>query len=254
MSCEAEPDKVREILETDRGWCAYALADLEPGERAHCTWLVESQSVLLVYRGLEPPVLFAYGAEEECERLVSHVPPGRYVYTLLPALRRRLERQLKILHEVDMWRMVLTAQRLPARLGEGCVRLGPADQSALEALFDGHPDRPDAFHPRQLETGVFMGIPGDSGLVAVAGTHIVARTFGLAAVGNVFTAPAQRGRGLAGRTTGAVVAALRQEGVGTIVLNVSQSNAPAVRCYHRLGFRNHCAYREGIADLGAAPN
>lgn len=253
MSSDRTAGRIRHILEGDRGWSAYALADLDPGERAHCTWLVGDRSVVLIYRGLEPAVLFAHGDENECVSLLGTAPAGRYIFTLRPTLRLRLGHRLEVAHEIDMWRMVLASPAIPANAGEGCIRLGPSDQAALDALFDAHPDRPDAFHPRQLESGVFMAVREGSRLVAVAGTHIVAPAFRLAAVGNVFTQPAQRGRGLAGRTTAAVVAALLQGGMDTIVLNVAQANEPAIRCYHRLGFREHCAYREGVAELRAVP-
>ena len=41
-------------------------------------------------------------------------------------------------------------------------------------------------------------------LVAVAGTHLVSDTYGVAAIGNVFTHPDYRGRGYATLATGAV--------------------------------------------------
>ena len=251
MSPDATRARVQRILETDRIWSAYALADLEPLEAENSTWLVGDRSVVLIYRGLEPPVLFAHGEEDECVGLLAQAPAGRYVFNLRAALRQRLATRLEIVHELDMWRMVLDSRTLPANAGEGCIRLEAADLTALQVLFNDHPDRPDAFHLRQLETGVFRAVTEKDGIVAVAGTHIVAPGLRLAAVGNVFTHPARRGRGLAGRTTAAVVSALLDAGIDTIVLNVAHANDPAIRCYHRLGFREHCAYHEGIAQLRA---
>ncbi len=253
MSPDATQARVLRILETDRNWSAYALADLEPVEADNSTWLVGDRSVVLIYHGLEPPVLFAHGEEDECVGLLAQAPAGRYVFNLRASLRQRLATRLEIVHELDMWRMVLGSRTIPADAGAGCVRLGTADLAALQVLFDDHPDRPDAFHPRQLETGTFRAVTERDGIVAVAGTHIVAPGMRLAAVGNVFTHPARRRRGLAGRTTAAVVAALLDAGIDTIVLNVAQANEPAIRCYHRLGFHEHCAYQEGIARLRALP-
>ncbi len=180
MTHDPTPVRIRAILESDLGWSAYALADLEPGEQEHCTWLVGDRSVVLIYRGLDPPVLFAQGQDDECDALLAEVPAGRYVFTLRPSLRQRWDRRLRVSHETEMWRMILAAPSVPASAGTGCIRLGPDDVQALEALFDAHPDRPDAFNPRQLETGVFAGVRGPSGLAAVAGTHIVAPSFRLA--------------------------------------------------------------------------
>ena len=58
----------------------------------------------------------------------------------------------------------------------------------------------------------------------------------VAVVGNVFTHPAQRGRGYATATTSAVTAALLQM-CDTVVLTVDPLNTPAVAAYERLGYR-----------------
>jgi hypothetical protein len=47
---------IRAILETDRIWSAYALADLDPSEMPNSHWLVGRHAVVLVYRGTDPPV------------------------------------------------------------------------------------------------------------------------------------------------------------------------------------------------------
>lgn len=237
------------ILESDRAWSAYALADLDPAESNHCQWFTADDAVVLLYRGLRPPVLFAHGRAEGLTRLAGQLPACRCMYTLLPEARSRFAPRLQTHHEVDMWRMVLDLVDYPRLLLEDTVRLGPQDLPHLRRLFAAHRDAPDAFHPRQLENGVFFGVFGANGLLAVAGTHIVSRRHGIAAIGNVFTHPEARGRGLATAVTSAVVEALLQDGIELIVLNVARSNEPALRCYHRLGFRYHCAYCEGLGLL-----
>ena len=76
----------------------------------------------------------------------------------------------------------------------------------------------------------------------------------VAAVGNVFTHPAHRGRGLATRVTAAVVRTLLERRLRTVVLNVAMHNAPALRCYEQLGFWPFCGYDEGVGQLGPASN
>jgi predicted GNAT family acetyltransferase len=83
-------------------------------------------------------------------------------------------------------------------------------------------------------------------LVAVAGTHLISPTYGVAAVGNVFTHPAHRRRGYATACTSAVVEELLAKGIGTIVLNVDERNVQAMRIYQKLGFREHCRFVEAI--------
>src|SRR5438270_173437 len=75
-----------------------------------------------------------------------------------------------------------------------------------------------------------------AGLVAAAGTHVVARRYGIAAVGNVYTRPEARGRGYGAATTARVVADLLAVGMREVILNVAAGNEPARRIYARLGF------------------
>ena len=72
-------------------------------------------------------------------------------------------------------------------------------------------------------------------LVAVAGTHAASAQHTIAVVGNVFTHPSARGRGLATAATSAVTAELLGA-QDDVVLSVDPGNTPAIRAYHRLGF------------------
>jgi len=84
--------------------------------------------------------------------------------------------------------------------------------------------------------------------VAAAGTHLVSPTYGVAAVGNIFTHPDHRGRGYGTATTSGVVTALLQDSIRDVILNVSQGNTTATRIYERLGFQRYCPYFEGPAE------
>ncbi len=79
----------------------------------------------------------------------------------------------------------------------------------------------------------------------MAGTHLVSRDEGAAAIGNVYTRRDRRGRGLSKRVTSAVLDAL--EGIGTIGLNVRADNPAAIRVYESLGFARHCPFIEALA-------
>ena len=96
---------------------------------------------------------------------------------------------------------------------------------------------------------MFYGVAVEGRLVAAAGTHLVSPTYGVAAVGNVFTHPNYRCRGYGTVTIGAVVAELVRLGIRDIVLNVNQSNGDAIRIYEKLGFERYCAFLEGPAVL-----
>jgi GNAT superfamily N-acetyltransferase len=239
--------QVRDVLERDRIWSVYALADLEPPYADHCQWILGAASVGLVYSGMSPRLFFYCGEPSEIERALRSIDPGPIQYGLLPTHRSRLEGRLRIARESAMWRMVfrgsLPTSSSPVR------RLGPADVPSMLDLFADHADRPDSFHPKQLQDGVFFGADHGGALASVAGTHVIGRRGSVAAIGNVFTRPEERCRGLGTATCIAVVQTLLEEGIETIVLNVGMDNHPALALYSALGFLPFCGYYEGLGDL-----
>jgi predicted GNAT family acetyltransferase len=123
------------------------------------------------------------------------------------------------------------------------------DLPAVTTLYDdGHPrgERPVFFSPAMLRQRSFHGIWEGRELIAIAGTHLYAPALGVCTIGNVYTRNDRRGRGLAARTTTAVVAQALRDRIPTIVLNVGRVNA-ARRVYERLGFDVHCDFVEGEA-------
>lgn len=241
--------QIKRILESDRVWCAYALADLDPAEAERCSWYTNKESVVLIYQGLDPAVLFAHGEPDQLRHLFSQVPPGHYLYMLKKPIRIMLDQRLEPTFEQRMWRMKLNQRDTPSVSIHGVERLGSEDLPAILQLYGNFPDRPDAFHERQLATGSFFGIRESDEIVSIAGVHILSRWASVAAIGNVFTRPDRRGRGLATKASAAVVQAALKEGIRTIVLNVATDNEAAIRCYRNLGFDQHCSYHEGSGFL-----
>ena len=145
-----------------------------------------------------------------------------------------------------MWRMVLhRPEGFPKPVGS-CKRLGADDVERLSALYS--LGGGDAFSPTQVTQGVFYAIEQGEQLIAVAGTHLVSDVYSMGAVGNVMTHPDHRGHGHATLTTYAVCAELIRRGIKTIVLNVRQDNAPAIRVYEKLGFVRYCPFYEGVIE------
>ena len=66
---------VRAVLETDRAWAAFALADLAPKYSRHSEWHLANgePAVALVYRAFQPPVLFALGAAHSVKPLIQEI-------------------------------------------------------------------------------------------------------------------------------------------------------------------------------------
>lgn len=241
-----DPTELEQILKQDPIWSAYALADLEAEHQPYCTWLHAGKSLLLIYRALEPPVLFMQGAPQELSNLMQAVPEGRYQLSCLPEHLNAVRDLMDPESILKMWRMAHSGsvergpeKKLPV------VKLNEAHLPDIKALFAGHGDAPDAFLPAQLPSGIFYGVFDHERLIAIAGTHVRSPRYRLAAIGNVFTHPDYRGQGLAALTTRAVVDELFAQGTETIVLNVVQSNRPAVKAYERIGFQVHCEYLEG---------
>src|SRR5438552_19051424 len=100
---------------------------------------------------------------------------------------------------------------------------------------------------REMYFGIYQG----GALVSAAGTHVRSEGASIAAVGNVLTRLAYRGRGMATSCTSAVTeAALEQH--RDVVLNVRHDNVPAIAVYERLGYFTHAPYIEGPAVRRAA--
>jgi GNAT superfamily N-acetyltransferase len=126
-----------------------------------------------------------------------------------------------------------------------CIPLTPSHAEQLTQLFTLGGGL--AFSPPQIERGVFYGVFEKDQIVAVAGTHLVSATYGVAAIGNIFVHPNCRGRGYGTATTSAVADELLQRGIQDVVLNVGQDNTLAIHVYEKLGFERYCPFFEGPA-------
>jgi GNAT superfamily N-acetyltransferase len=245
--------EIRAILETDRRWAVYALGDLAPGFFEHSEWYRapgQEPALALLYRAFQTPVFFTLGGPEPIGAILTELAEPEMYLSIRPEILPLVKARCQVHHETAMWRMSLEpADFIPAP-GEGVARLGPHDLAALQQLYaDGKPtgEVPDFFSPSMIEPGVYYGIWEANILVAAAGTHLVAPSESVAAVGNVYTRRDRRRRGLGWRVTSAVAAELLRMGLRTVALNVSQRNTAALGVYERLGFARYCAFYEGLA-------
>jgi ribosomal protein S18 acetylase RimI-like enzyme len=239
---EEDPARVRAVLEADRDWAAYLLADLEPPQVQYARFYLASlagrdRAVLLVYA---PPTFTALATLGEPDGVTAALAaadlPARAFLTLALDHRAAGERVYRAQTWEFMHRMALGPAdlRRPSGLNQA-RRLTLEDCAALEALYAAR-DSIGFFSAAMLASGVYMGIERDGRLVAAAGTHVVAPSSRIAAIGNVYTAPAARGQGFARITTAAVAAALFDAGCTRVVLNVNAANQPAIGVYRALGF------------------
>jgi ribosomal protein S18 acetylase RimI-like enzyme len=246
--------EIRTILDRDRVWSLYALADLDDEFYEKCRWHAPASgepALVLLYSGFDPHVLFAIGESKPVAALLDEFDSPRETYLHIPIqVLPLVAHRCMVRNETPMWRMVLEPDSLqPVNAGD-VVRLGVDDLPRLHRLYtdgDVTADSPDFFGDSMVERGVFYGIRDGDDLVAAAGTHILSRDESTAGIGNIYTRRDFRGRGMGARTTTAVASELLRMGIRTIGLNVAQSNVGAIRLYERLGFVCHCPFVEGIA-------
>lgn len=268
-------NRIATLLASDAIWSAYALADLQPDMAPYCRWFVHengsSRGVALLYSGLTPPVLFMHGDPAALDVALDQADLPESVYLSIQEAHEPVaSRRYRYVDRRPMWRMALretvsvAAVQPPGTLHDasGALhrspelnaawrlrRLTAADVPRVERLLShGGPFTPDAFVPHQLESGVFYGVEDSDGdLIAVGGTHIVDVSACIAAIGNLYTRPDRRGRGAGRAVLYAIIAALKANGIKTIVLNVDRRNDAAQRLYEQVGFAVHCPFIEGIA-------
>jgi ribosomal protein S18 acetylase RimI-like enzyme len=235
--------QIRSLLHHDRRWCVYALGDLTPRMFAKCRWFAPDLTMVLHDYGTS--ILFALGTGSVTEAL-EHVTWPVHLQVQQPALEA-IARVAAIERVWHMWRMAWTGQTMPA-IDPRATRLTAADVAPLERLYaDGEPtgESPDFFYGSMVTDGVFFGVFEAGELVAAAGTHLVSRDEGAAAIGNVYTRRDRRGKGLGRVVTSAVLRELN--GLETIGLNVRAANSSAIRLYESLGFSKHCDFYEAVA-------
>lgn len=236
--------EIRELLCRDRIWSVYALGDLAPAMFAKTRWF--APDLTLVLHDYGTCILFAMG-EASVPEALSYVQWPVHLQVRAPALAA-VERVAAVEKRQLMWRMGWTGDRSGWGDVSRARRLNKADVPDLERLYaDGAAagEAPDFFFPSMVSDGVFFGVWDGAELVAAAGTHLYAPGEGAAAIGNVYTHSAWRGRGLARIATGATLAALAE--LETVGLNVRAGNAAAIQVYESLGFRKYCEFFEALA-------
>ena len=238
----SDKDTIRAILRRDPAWCVYALGDLSAEMFPKTEWFTPDLSLVLKDYGTS--ILFTMGAGSVREAL-EHVVWPVHLQVQADALEA-IAKNARVEHVKSMLRMTWTGDRAIPQ-DTRALRLGDADITALERLYaDGESsgESPDFFYPAMVARGVFFGVYEEDQLVAAAGTHLLSRDEGAAAIGNIYTRRDRRGHGLGRIVTAGVMRELA--GVETVGLNVRADNAAAIHLYESLGFAQHCPFYEAI--------
>ena len=234
-------------LEQERVYSAAAIAHLEPTFSEVSKWFVavnhESFALCLISKSMSPSYIFTLGKVSTLDCVLSSTAlPNEAFITCQPHHLDNIKRYYDIEWQWSMKRMVATRESFKP-MAEEAIRLRPAQVNELNRLYKEHSS--NVFSARQIRRGVYYGIWRDGQLVAVAGTHLISPTYGIAYVGNVLTHPAYRNQGLATICTSAVTTDLLDY-CTEVVLNVEPQNRPAVQAYASLGYKDDCLIVEAL--------
>ncbi len=137
---------IRTILEADRLWAAYALADLEPGFFEHTSWFRaadEASTLALIYAAVHSafatPVLMTFGNAQVLRWILHEIGttlhPRELYVAVRPEVLPLLAERYQLTHEKAMQRMALDPTRYQPITTDRVVRLGPPDLEAVQRLY-----------------------------------------------------------------------------------------------------------------------
>lgn len=231
----------------------YSIGDLDDFFRLHTQWFAleapggKIQALVLLYTGMSPATLLALTAEpgpmrELLRQVVPHLPE-RCLAHLSPGLEQVLKDAFRPDAHGRHLKMGLPDTRRLREIPAGDTEpLYPADRDELQRFY--HRSYPGSwFDPRMLETGQYYGVRRNGTIVSAGGIHVYSPRYRVAALGNIATAPENRGRGLGKQVTARICNSLLEQ-VDHIGLNVKADNAAALRLYRQFGFEYCARYNE----------
>ncbi len=239
----ADQEEIRALLLPRQAYAALALAHLSPRLFPRSRYFLaqgEEGWALLFYAQAWPsPLTLTLGEAGALEAVLRLHPGPRWTFMSLETGHLPVvERHFHLSQHRPMLRMAVSRDTFfppPPVSGAKVVRLDGSQVGAINRLY-GAEGGPVAYPRRAIDEGVYYGAVWEGRLVAIAGTHVFSPEEGVAVVGNVFTHPRYRGRGLATLVTGAVTSRLLQD-CPHVYLTVEAHNAPAIAVYRRLGYR-----------------
>ena len=233
-------DALGRLLQTDRYNAAYALAQLDddawPEAEFYSCATATGVSIVCHSRGGLGSATTLSGPVEGVGAVLLLHPGYQNTFAIAdPHHVDALERVYSFRQIKRMMRMLITRKSFQRRNRDAQPMLA-AHVDLLNRLYNAEGD-PTHYRREHIAEGCYWGVIDEERLVAVAGTHAIGRSHGIAILGNVFTHPRFRGRGHATTATSAVTAALLEQ-VDEVVLSVDPENAPAVHAYRKLGYRH----------------
>jgi len=253
MQLEETRDKaaIERELAGDPIRALYHLGDLDDHYFKKCRWFFISDggnvvTVVLLYEswGVALLPLGDYiGLQFFIDEYGSNLP-DRFYGTWMPEHDDVFSRCYSIPNKQRMYRMVLTRDQFSPQPPDNRVaRLDESHSDGVRTLLESYPE--NFFEEYQLSTGFYRGILDGGKVLSMAGVHTTNRERKVAAIGNIVTSEACRGRGLATAVTSTLVTDLLVDH-DLVGLNVNRENLAAIHVYERLGFRVGVEFFEGF--------
>ena len=234
----------------------YGIGDLDDFFWPYTTWYAQAGAtvpgpVVLVYTGQSLPTLLLFSEKtQEASRLLEsivHLLPQRFYAHLSAGVESALLKTHRIEPHGTYLKMGLIHKAKAVNCDSASAYpLQPSDVDEITSFYaTSYPG--NWFDPRMLETGQYFGVRSKGTLVSVAGVHVFSRQYGVAALGNIATANAERNKGYARQATARTCQSLLAH-TTHVGLNVKADNVAALSVYEGLGFETVGSYGEYMVD------
>jgi len=240
--------ELERVLRRDPIRHLFALCDLDDRYWPRTVWYGLEvggvlQEIVLVYLSSPPPVVMALtggdgAAMRTLLRSAARLLPPRCYAHLSPGLAETLAGTHKVRPRGTLRKMALTDRAAVLAVDpSGVGPLAAEDLPELERFYAAsYPN--GGFAAAAFQPGRYAGLRLDGVLVGVAGVHAWSAAYRVAALGNIVTHPAFRGRGIATRVTASLCRWLLGT-VDHVGLVVMADNHAAIRSYEKIGFSHH---------------
>ncbi len=252
-------DEAYAMLSRDPVWNCFALADLEPPWREYSQFATAYQEesneyaiCLILRHPIVGQVLSPFGMKEGVAAILKYIAlPER---PLIQAQEMHISSLQHYYRPQASWKSMLrmtipsTSLQLLADVPRHLVeQLTVSDIPALRNIYAQHDE--SMFSADLFTQGIYVGVREGERIIAAGGTHVLAPTYQVAVLGNIFTAPYARRQGHATAITATLVLMLFEQGYSTVVLNVFEDNSDAIHIYQRIGFQTHQKLLSGKAII-----
>jgi len=240
--------RLERVLRRDPVWGGYALGDLDDRYFERTRWFLadqEGSALVMLYEDGPSLSLMTFGKAEGTVRILAQasLPEPFHIHYPEPQ-HEAIQEQLAVTSEPYLRYGIQrdTLADVPPVEGVEWNRLTKDDVAEAESIYRHYPE--NFFVPDRVDEGLYMGARIDGRLVAVGGTHVVSAMTRVAALGDIMTEPACRGRGIGARLTWHLCGELFDI-VDLIVLNVAEVNIAGRRTYEKVGFGMPVRHYEG---------